>query len=189
MPRPLTPGTDSRPIHHVQCSGERVLLLSTQARSTGIRPPAGPAPHAAEPPQRPLFRPCSSSPRRSPGWGRTRSDLPPAVPDESRCRDRHPADLNPRDRDTRRCPVSRPAESPRAHAPRCRTTGCLLQPIRRCSNSFCVAGPTAAPASDPVPDAGVQPGRTGRLSGSSGPRTLPASEQGPRCDLQPSQDR
>src|SRR5438876_960896 len=47
----------------------------------------------------------------------------------------------------------------------------------------------SSPAPDPAPGAVVQPGRTGRLSGSSGPRTPPASGQDLRCGLRPPQNR
>ena len=67
--------------------------------------------------------------------------------------------------------------------------GCSLRPIRRWSSSSCAAGPTAAGAPTAGPDAGVRPARTVPLSGSTGPRTLPASGQGLRCDLRPPHDR
>lgn len=43
------------------------------------------------------------------------------------------------------------------------------RPTRRHSSSSCAAGPTAVPAPSPLPGAGVQPARTGPLSGPSGP--------------------
>jgi hypothetical protein len=56
--------------------------------------------------------------------------------------------------------------------------------IASTSRSFtglsCAAGPTATPAPSLLPAAGVQPARTGPLSGPSGPRTPPASGQGLR---------